>query len=116
MQRDAASLLDILDSAQLVQRYVGGKTLQDLLEDVGLQDKVVRRFEIIGEAARRLSDETRDRLGSVPWRAVVGLRDVLIHDYDEVDYEELWDIVQNDLPRLIELIEPLVPPPQDASS
>ncbi len=116
MQRDAASLLDILDSARLVQRYVGGKTLQDLLEDVGLQDQVVRRFEIIGEAARRLSDGMRDRLGGVPWRAVVGLRNVLIHDYDEVDYEELWSIIQNHLPRLIEQIEPLVPPPPDASS
>ena len=111
MQDDAASLFDILDSARLVQEYVKSKTCEEFVDDVGLQDKVVRRFQIIGEAARRLSEETRNRLASVPWRLIVGLRNLLIHNYGEVNYERLWEIVQNDLPRLIEEIEPLVPPP-----
>ena len=116
MQRDAGSLIDIVDSARLIRGYVEGRTLQGLLEDVGLQDQVVRRFEIIGEAARRLSDETRGRLSGVPWRAIVGLRNVLIHAYDEVNYERLWDTIQNHLPRLVQEIEPLVPPPGDAAT
>ena len=115
MRRDAANLLDILDSARLIRSYVEGRSRRDLLDDVGLQDQVVRRFEIIGEAARRLSEEARTRLEGIPWRAIVGLRNVLIHDYDEVNYERLWDIIQNDLPSLIEQIEPLVPPPRDTS-
>lgn len=116
MHRDVASLLDILDSARLIQGYVAGRELHDLLDDVGLQDKVVRRFEIIGEAASRLSQGARCSLADIPWPAVIGLRNVLIHDYEEVDYEELWNIIQNHLPRLIEQIEPLVPPPRDAPS
>ena len=115
MQRDAASLFDILDWAHLIQGHVEGKTCEDLLDDVGLQDKVVRRFEIIGEAARRLSEEARSSLAGIPWPAVIGLRNVLIYDYAEVDYEELWSIIQNHLPRLIEQIAPLVPPPPEAS-
>ncbi len=77
MQRDAASLLDILDSARLIQGYVEGRDLHDLLDDVGLQDQVVRRFEIIGEAASRLSEEMRNCLAGIPWRAVINLRNVL---------------------------------------
>lgn len=115
MQRDVGSLLDIIDSARLIQGYVEGRTREDLLEDVGLQDRVVRRFGIIGEAARRLSDEARRSLPGIPWPAVICLRNVLIHDYAEVDYEELWSIIQNHLPRLIEQIAPLVPPPPEAS-
>ena len=113
MLRDAAALLDILDSARPVLRHVEGRTRDGLLEDVGLQDQVARRFEIIGEAASRLSDETRERLTDIPWRSLVGLRNILIHDYGEVDYAKLWDIIRDDLPRLVADIEPLVPPPTD---
>lgn len=113
MQRDAAALLDILDSARLILRYVEGRTRADLLNDVGLQDQVARRFEIIGEAAGRLSQETRDRLADIPWRSLVGLRNVLIHEYGEVDYAKLWDIIRADLRHLVAEVEPLVPPPTD---
>ena len=113
MQRDAAALLGILDSARLILHYVDGRSRADLLDDVGLQDQVARRFEIIGEAAGRLSEETRDRLDDIPWRSLVGLRNILIHDYGEVDYAKLWDIVQGDLRRLVAEVEPFVPPPTD---
>lgn len=113
MQRDAAALFDILDSARLVLQYVKGRTREDLLDEVGLQDQVARRFEIIGEAAGRLSQETRTNLNDVPWHSLVGLRNILIHEYGEVDYAKLWDVVQDDLPKLIARVEPLVPPPTD---
>ena len=113
MQRDAASLPDILDSARLIQGYVEGSTREDLLKDVGLQDKVARRFEIIGEAGGRLSEETRKDLSDIPWRGMVDLRNVIIHEYGEVNYDRVWDVIREDLPRLIERIAPLVPPPGD---
>ncbi len=114
MRDDAASLLDILDSARLIQEYVKGATRAEFVGDVGLQDKVARRFQIIGEAARRLSEETKSRLAGLPWRSIIGLRNILIHEYGEVNFEKLWDIIRDELPGLIEQIEPLVPPPPGA--
>lgn len=80
------------------------------LEDTQRQDSVIRRIEIIGEAARRISTETMAALPAIPWRSMVGMRNLLIHDYDDVDLQIVWQTAQHDLPRLITLIQPLVPP------
>lgn len=61
----------------------------------------------------RLSEETRKGLADVPWRAMVDLRNVIIHEYGEVNYDRVWDVIREDMPRLIERIAPLVPPPGD---
>ncbi len=105
MSRDRAYLEDMLDSASLIVEYLAGKTREDLAQSVLLQDAVVRRFGIIGEAARRLADSTRQALPGVPWRAVSGMRNVLIHDYDKVDFDTIWDTARNDLPTLITELE-----------
>lgn len=60
----------------------------------------MRNFEIIGEAAKRISQTTRDKAPQIPWRAVAGFRDVLIHDYDSIDINEVWLAVTRDLPVL----------------
>lgn len=65
-----------------------------------LQDAVIRNFEVIGEAVKQLSPELRDRYPDVPWRRVAGFRDVLIHDYMGVDLDEVWNVIEKDLPRL----------------
>jgi uncharacterized protein with HEPN domain len=114
MQRDAAYLLDIVDSARLILAYVAAGSRDDFLREVALQDQVIRRFEIIGEAARHVSAETRARFPGISWRAMVGLRNVLIHEYGEVNLERLWDVIQGDLPELIRTLEPEVPPPPDS--
>ena len=62
-------------------------------------------MEIIGEAARRVSVATRDKHSEVPWRAIIGMRDRMIHGYDEVDLDVLWDVIQLDLPALVEQLE-----------
>ena len=111
MQRDAAHLLDIVDSARLVLSYVSGKSREEFLSSVGLQDQVIRRFEIMGEAARRVSEETRKELASVPWREMIGLRNMLIHEYGEVNLDLLWDTIHNGLDDLIRELELHVPPP-----
>ncbi|MCK4413584.1 MAG: DUF86 domain-containing protein [Candidatus Eisenbacteria sp.] len=111
MQRDSAYLLDILESAELILRYVEGRKYQDFATETAFQDQVIRRFQIIGEAARRVSDETRKHLPSIPWRAMIGLRNVLIHEYGEVDPQRLWKTVHEELPQLIAQLRPEVPPP-----
>ena len=90
--------------------YVAGKTKEDFLNDIQVQDSVVRRLEIIGEASRRLSDSTRTTLSQIPWRRTIGMRNIIIHEYDEVDLEVVWDTIQNYLPPLIVELEKVVPP------
>lgn len=109
MHRDGAYLLDIVASARLALSYVEGVDHAGFRSDVQLQDAVIRRLEIIGEAARRLSDEARAAVPEVPWRSVIGMRNLMIHDYDDVDLDIVWDSVHGHLPRLIAWIEPHLP-------
>lgn len=64
------------------------------------QDAVIRNIEVIGEAAKRISASTRQTIVSIDWRAICGMRDVLIHNYVGVDLEEVWNVALNDLPKL----------------
>jgi uncharacterized protein with HEPN domain len=74
------------------------------------QNAVMRPLEIIGEAARRVSQETRDAHAGIPWEQMIGMWNRLIHEYFRVNLTTVWETVQNDLPSLIALVEPLVPP------
>ncbi len=114
MSRDTEYLIDILEAAKLALAYVSGKSKDEFLEDTQCQDAVIRRLEIIGEAARRISDETRATYRKLPWKAMVGMRNVMIHEYDDIDLVIVWDTVQNDLPRLVAALEEVVPPRQEA--
>ena len=74
-----------------------------------------RKFEIIGEAARRLSPEARNAFPEIPWKLVTAMRNILIHDYDDVDLDVVWDTIQRDVPPLIVRLEKHLaanPPPQ----
>jgi len=110
MPRDHAYLLDILEAARLALGYVQGVSREAFLRDIQLQDSVIRRIEIIGEAARRISDTTRETFPGIPWTEMIGMRNLTIHHYDNVDLEIVWDTVQHSLPELIAQIQPLVPP------
>jgi uncharacterized protein with HEPN domain len=109
MLRDPQYFLDILQAAKLALSYVAGKTQEEFLDNTLCQDAVIRRLEIIGEAARRLSREARTALPGLTWNAMIGMRNILIHEYDDVDLHIVWDTVRHDLPALIKIIEPLIP-------
>ena len=98
--RDAASLRDIVEATRIVRSYVAGKTQDHFLADPILQDAVVRRLEIIAEAARRISPEGRRAMPELPWARMVAMRNRIIHGYDEVDLGIVWETVANDLPAL----------------
>lgn len=110
MQRDHAHLLDIVQAAERALAYTDGKSLREFESDDLLQDAVLRRLEIVGEAARRVSAPTRESLAQVPWRKMIGLRNVLVHQYEDVDLGVVWDTLRRDLPGLISALRPLIPP------
>lgn len=104
MPDDWARLRDILDAARIVERYAsaGEVAFQD---DQMRQDAVVRRLEIIGEAVKKLSPPHRLEYPGVPWKKIAGERDVLIHDYPNVDLEEVWAVATRDVPVLRRQVE-----------
>jgi uncharacterized protein with HEPN domain len=110
MWRDAVSVLDMLKAARKVVEYATGLDEWSFMASSRDQDAILRQLTIIGEAAKRVSDEFRISHPEVPWRRVAGFRDVVVHDYFKVDLEEVWRIVQEDVPALIAVIEHLVPP------
>jgi uncharacterized protein with HEPN domain len=105
MQRDKEYLLDILEAAKLALAYVDKKSREEFFNDTQCQDAVIRRLEIIGEASRRISEETRDAFPDLPWSDMVGMRNVIIHEYDDVDLVIVWETANNDLPPLIDALE-----------
>ena len=91
----------MLDHAAEAMALAQGRTRADLDADRTFNLAITRLLEIVGEAAARVTDFTRDRYPQIPWAQIASLRNRLIHGYDEVDFDILWDIVQNDLPALV---------------
>ena len=95
----------MLDHSREAVAMAQGKTRQDLDRDRKLNLSLVRLLEIVGEAANRIPKQERDRYPDIPWSEIVGLRNRLIHGYDEVDFDILWQIVTQDLPPLVTALE-----------
>lgn len=108
MQRDRGYLLDILESARLAAQYLEEKTEKEFYADTKSQDAVIRRFEVIGEAARRISDEGQSSYPGLPWVEMIGMRNIMIHEYDNVDLHIVWNTVKNSLPNLIDAISAIL--------
>jgi len=102
---DGLSLGHMLNHAREAVAMAAGRTREDLATDRMLELALTRLVEIIAEAATRVSDATQTRLTSIPWPQVVGMRNRLIHGYDKVDLNVLWDTIQVDLPPLIKALE-----------
>jgi len=102
---DTVYLQHILDAIEQIQDYLKGVSAGQFLQKRLLQDGVVRRLEIIGEASRNLSDELRQRHPEVPWGQIIGLRNRITHAYFDVDLHIVWEIVQNDLSPLKQQVE-----------
>ena len=113
MDHDAGHLLDILSSARMIRSYIESVALDEFLRDTKLQDSVIRRLEIIGEAAGRISVQFREKHPEIPWSEMRGMRNRMIHHYDDVDLHIVWNTAQDNIPQLLELLDPLVPPEED---
>lgn len=105
---DRVYLLQMFEAIETVASYVAGKTYAEFEADQMLQDAVIRKIEVIGEGARRLSGEFAQAHGNLPLIAAVSMRNSLIHEYDDIDLKIVWDTVGVDLPKLGEEIEKLL--------
>ena len=115
MLRDDAYFSDIFEAAKAIQRFTAGVSLASFKENEEKYEAVNRKFEIIGEAARHLSPEGRKKFPQIPWALITAMRNILIHDYDDVDLDVVWETVQRDIPSLIAQLETYLkanPPPQ----
>ena len=101
MKKDASVFIDhILECIQLIENYLKDKTKVDFMESVQLQDSVIRRIEIIGEAVKNIPNEFKSQYPKIPWDDIAGMRDILIHKYFGIDLELAWEAAVHDIPGL----------------
>ena len=108
--RDAASLWDVLQAVQAITAFTTGVPLEDYRSSPMLRRAVERELEVVGEAARRLSDAFRTSHPEVRWRRIISLRNLIAHSYDAVDDERVWRLAVQDVPQLVDQLRALLPP------
>jgi uncharacterized protein with HEPN domain len=109
LKRDSRLYLDdIFDAIEKIERYVEGLSFEEFSEDPKTVDAIVRNLEIIGEATKRIPEETKVKYSEIPWKLMAGTRDKLIHEYFGVNLQVLWKAVKEDLPPLKRSIKQLL--------
>ena len=106
MSRDESLyLVDIEESCEKVLRFTKGMAYKEFVHDDLHFDAVLRNLEIIGEAVKNITEETRQRYPQIKWRKIAGFRNIVAHEYFGVNEETVWDIVENEIPSLLEAVK-----------
>ncbi|MEW6580988.1 MAG: DUF86 domain-containing protein [Chloroflexota bacterium] len=109
MSRDLPHLLDTWQAAQKIRAVTQSVTKDDFVRDEMRHAAVIYQLINVGEATKRISIEFRQQHSAIPWKQMAGMRDVLIHGYNDVDLELVWEAATRSIPALIAWIEPLLP-------
>lgn len=104
IKKDLAYIDHILDCIRKINEFSAGLTVDQFKRNELVQDAIIRNIEIIGEASKRISSETRQTYYKIPWKEISGMRDKLIHDYMGTDVAVVWKTIKQDIPTLEHLI------------
>ena len=110
MNRDVEFLIDIVQSSEIILDYITECPKDDFFKNLILQDAVIRRLLVIGEAARRISEATRQSLPNISWQEIKGMRNRLVHEYDDINLNIVWNVLHEEIPKLIRELKPIIPP------
>ena len=106
MSRDESFYLsDIQECCEKILKYTAGYTFEDLIHDDRTYDAILRNLEIIGEAAKHVADETKERYPQVKWRKIGDFRNIVAHNYFGVSNEIVWDVIENEIPPLLDQVK-----------
>ncbi len=108
--RDAGSIWDMIQAISNIQEFTSNLSLEDYLNSALIQSAVERQIEILGEAAGRISSDFRSAHSDIDWRGIIGLRNILIHRYDNIQQQVVWAVVVSNLVPLRTQLEKCLPP------
>jgi uncharacterized protein with HEPN domain len=108
MLRDLESLIDIEQAAKRILRFSSGVEQTELITNDEKISAILYQITIIGEATKRLSMGFRQQHPEIAWRNLAGMRDIIVHEYDQIDLDIVWDVIQHEIPQLLRQIEPLL--------
>lgn len=99
MKDNKIYLEDIISSIKKIEKYINDISFEEFSDNEMIVDAVVRNLEIIGEAARNLADDFKETNNHIPWRNMIGLRNIMIHEYFGIDLNIIWKVVTDDIPK-----------------
>lgn len=108
MQRDQESLIDIANAIRRILRYADGIDQLQLENNDEKLSAILYQITIIGEATRRISQDFRNQYPAIPWREMAEMRNIIVHEYDQIDLDIIWDVIENKLPELTILLNSLL--------
>jgi len=114
MQRDTAVLVDIVLACREISRFIAGLNREQFAANSLVRSAVIYQLQVIGEATKRLSEEFRDNHPAIRWKEMAGMRDRLIHHYDDINLDIVWQVASEEVPALLAQLEPLIPPEGDS--
>jgi uncharacterized protein with HEPN domain len=114
MPQDESSLIDIVRAGNRILDYVGGLDRATVESSAMIRAAVLYEFLVMGEAVKRLSPAFRGSRPEIPWSQIAGMRDVLIHGYDRVEFDRVWAAIERALPDLLAALTPMLPKEPDA--
>lgn len=109
MKKDPKIFLKhILESINIIEKHINGISKEKFSKNMLIQDAIIRRVEIIGEAAKNIPDDFKKKHKTIEWREIIGMRDKLIHDYFGININTVWKTAKEDVPVLKKQIEDLL--------